>query len=94
MSPSSQDHFGTEHHRLLRTICSRWWRRSISPFLRWPNVSDYQPLVQTFYEDRNFEIAWTRDGKPTAAATGFIQAFADAGRKGLNPGGLRQLALG
>lgn len=54
-------------------------------FLRWPNVSDYQPLVQTFYEDRNYEIAWTRDGKPTAAATGFIKAFADASRKGLNP---------
>jgi len=54
-------------------------------FLRWPNVSDYQPLVQTFYEDRNYEIAWTREGKPTAATIGFIQAFNDAGAKGLNP---------
>src|SRR5690349_16910827 len=54
-------------------------------FLRWPNVSDYQPLVQTFYEDRNYEIAWTRDGKPTPATLGFIQAFASAGFRGLNP---------
>ena len=38
--------------------------------LRWPDVSDYQPLIQTFYEDRNYEIAWTRDGKPTPPAKG------------------------
>ncbi|WP_263367180.1 L,D-transpeptidase family protein [Edaphobacter bradus] len=54
-------------------------------FLRWPNISDYQPLVKTFYDDRNYEIAWTRDGKPTAAALGFIRAFADADAKGLSP---------
>ncbi|RZU41656.1 L,D-transpeptidase family protein [Edaphobacter modestus] len=54
-------------------------------FLRWPNVSDYQPLIKSFYDDRNNEIAWTRDGKPTPAARGFIQAFADAASKGLSP---------
>jgi L,D-transpeptidase YcbB len=54
-------------------------------FLRWPDVSDYQPLIQTFYDDRNYEIAWTRDGKPTPAAQGFIEAFASAAAKGLNP---------
>ena len=53
--------------------------------LKWPNYSDYQPYVQTFYDDRNFELAWTRDGKPTAPAVAFIQAFAAAGAKGLNP---------
>jgi len=53
--------------------------------LKWPNFSDYQNAVQTFYADRNFELAWTRDGKPTAAATGFLQAFSNAGAKGLNP---------
>ena len=47
-------------------------------FLRWPNISDYQPLLKTFYDDRNYEIAWTRDGKPTPAAQGFIKAFVDA----------------
>lgn len=54
-------------------------------FLRWPNISDYQSAVKTFYDDRNYEIAWTRDGKPSPASRGFIQAFAEAGAKGLNP---------
>jgi murein L,D-transpeptidase YcbB/YkuD len=55
------------------------------PILRWPDFSDYQPAVNTFYDDRNFEIAWLRDGKPTAQTTAFIQAFTDAANKGLNP---------
>jgi len=55
------------------------------PNLRWPNFSDYQPLVATFYDDRNYEVAWTRDGVPTASATAFITAFRDAAAKGLIP---------
>ena len=55
------------------------------PSLRWPNYSDYQPAVTTFYDDRNYEIAWLRDLKPTAQATAFIQDFRDSGAKGLNP---------
>ena len=53
--------------------------------LRWPNYSDYLKAVQTFYDDRNYEIAWTRDLKPTAQANAFIQAFEDAEAKGLHP---------
>jgi murein L,D-transpeptidase YcbB/YkuD len=55
------------------------------PVLRWPNYSDYQPAVITFYDDRNYEIAWLRDLKPTASASAFIHAFQDAASKGLNP---------
>ena len=55
------------------------------PFLKLPDVGSYQPLVQTFYDDRNSEIAWTRDGKPTAEAKAFTKAFQDAAKKGLNP---------
>lgn len=55
------------------------------PFLRWPNFSDYAPAVATFYDDRNYEVAWTRDGKPTATALAFIDQFDDAAAKGLNP---------
>src|SRR5882757_4324321 len=55
------------------------------PSLRWPNFSDYQAYVTQFYNDRNFEVAWTRDGKPTAAALGFMQAFKTADAKGLIP---------
>ncbi|MDE1176829.1 MAG: L,D-transpeptidase family protein [Edaphobacter sp.] len=55
------------------------------PFLRWPDITDYQPLVKTFYDDRNDEIAWTRDGNPTPAAMGFMTAFAQAELHGLHP---------
>jgi L,D-transpeptidase YcbB len=55
------------------------------PNLRWPNFSDYEPIVTTFYDDRNYEVAWTRDGAPTATATAFIQQFHDAAVKGLIP---------
>jgi murein L,D-transpeptidase YcbB/YkuD len=55
------------------------------PSLKWPNFSDYQGFVTQFYNDRNYELAWSRDGKPTAAAKAFMQAFQDAGLKGLNP---------
>jgi murein L,D-transpeptidase YcbB/YkuD len=55
------------------------------PMLKWPDYSDYQPAVQTFYDDRNNEVAWTRDGKPTGTARAFVEAFNDAAAKGLNP---------
>jgi murein L,D-transpeptidase YcbB/YkuD len=54
-------------------------------FLRWPNITDYQPLVKTFYDDRNYEIAWSCDGNPTPAAMGFMKAFAQADLHGLRP---------
>ncbi len=44
-----------------------------------------QPTVQQFYNDRNWEVAWTRDGKPTATAKALIQLFAEADKKGLRP---------
>jgi murein L,D-transpeptidase YcbB/YkuD len=55
------------------------------PNLRWPNFSDYESYVQTFYDDRNFEVAWTRDGVPTASANAFLQQFSNAAEKGLIP---------
>ena len=55
------------------------------PNLRWPNFSDYQTIVSTFYDDRNYEVAWTRDGAPTATATAFIKQFQGAAAKGLIP---------
>jgi murein L,D-transpeptidase YcbB/YkuD len=55
------------------------------PNLRWPNFSDYEQIISTFYDDRNYEVAWTRDGAPTATATAFIQQFQHADEKGLIP---------
>jgi murein L,D-transpeptidase YcbB/YkuD len=53
--------------------------------LKWSDYSDYQPQVQQFYEDRNYELAWVRDGKPTDTTTALIALFADAAKKGLKP---------
>ena len=53
--------------------------------LHWPDYSDYQGAVKTFYDDRDYELAWLRDLKPTATAAAFIAAFQSAGAKGLNP---------
>jgi murein L,D-transpeptidase YcbB/YkuD len=58
---------------------------STLPGLRWPNYADDLGNVQTFYNDRNNELAWTRDGKPTNAAMALLQLFEDAETKGLNP---------
>ena len=55
------------------------------PNLRWPNFSDYAPAVKAFYESRDYAVAWTQDGVPTAAAKGFIDAFQHADAKGLFP---------
>jgi len=52
--------------------------------LRWPNYSDYQSAVTTFYDDRDYQLAWLRDLKPTPETTAFIAAFQSAGAKGLN----------
>ncbi len=53
--------------------------------LRWPDYSAEQPAVQKFYADRDLELAWTRDGRPTPAALVMLQQFKDAAGKGLNP---------
>jgi L,D-transpeptidase YcbB len=55
------------------------------PILRWPNDSEYQAALTAFYDDRNDELAWLRDLKPSAQTTAFLDAFAQAGAKGLNP---------
>jgi murein L,D-transpeptidase YcbB/YkuD len=53
--------------------------------LHWPDYTQLQPQVQQFYDDRSSELAWTRDLKPTDAATQLIALFGDAAKKGLNP---------
>ncbi len=53
--------------------------------LKWSDYSNVQPQVQQFYDDRNYELAWTRDGKPTDQATALITMFEGAAAKGLKP---------
>jgi murein L,D-transpeptidase YcbB/YkuD len=53
--------------------------------MRWPDYTDFQPQVQQFYDGRNFELAWTRDEKPTDSANALMQLFSNAAQKGLVP---------
>ncbi len=53
--------------------------------LKWSNISDDQPSVEKFYDDRNWQLAWTRDGKPTPQCTAMIALFNNAQLKGLVP---------
>jgi murein L,D-transpeptidase YcbB/YkuD len=53
--------------------------------LRWPNYPEFQPQVDQFYDGRNYELAWTRDGKPTESAEALMQLFINAAQKGLVP---------
>jgi murein L,D-transpeptidase YcbB/YkuD len=55
------------------------------PILRWPNYAQVQPAVRQFYTDRNDELAWSRDLKPTVSTKILIQLFEDAAKKGLDP---------
>ena len=54
--------------------------------MHWPNFADYESLVQTFYDDRNFEVAWVEEnGHASKQAAAFIKAFQEADLKGLAP---------
>lgn len=57
--------------------------------LHHPDFADYETPVQTFYDDRNFEVAWVDEKsgtlQPSPQAAAFIQAFTDAQKKGLSP---------
>jgi murein L,D-transpeptidase YcbB/YkuD len=51
--------------------------------LKWSNYSDYQPQVKQFYDAREYALAWTTDGVPTAQADTLIEDFTNAAQKGL-----------
>jgi murein L,D-transpeptidase YcbB/YkuD len=53
--------------------------------MRWPDFSDYKVLVDGFYAPAGYAPAWTKGGQPSAAALALIQAFRDAGKRGLEP---------
>jgi murein L,D-transpeptidase YcbB/YkuD len=53
--------------------------------LRWANYSDFQPQIEQFYDGRNYELAWSRNGLPTESANALMQVFAKAAEKGLVP---------
>lgn len=86
-SAPNSDAYSNELHQLVqkKSLPAEKVDTAKLPNLRWPNFSDYEPILTTFYSDRNYEVAWTRDGKLTSTASAFIQQFRDAGAKGLIP---------
>ena len=54
------------------------------PDLRWPDFSDFQPDVKTFYEASEYSPVWSRAGKLTHQAEILIAVLSDAGEKGLD----------
>ncbi|GAA3754552.1 L,D-transpeptidase family protein [Terriglobus aquaticus] len=53
--------------------------------LKWPDYSDVQAAVSGFYDSRDYTLAWSKDGKPTAQANELMQAFSNARKRGLEP---------
>ncbi len=53
--------------------------------LKWPDYSDLQPAVNSFYDNRQFTLAWSKDGRPTTEASALLQAFSNARQRGLDP---------
>ena len=53
--------------------------------LKYPDFTDLQPQVANFYNNRQFDLAWVRNGKPTSQADGMLQEFSNAAKRGLRP---------
>jgi len=52
--------------------------------LQWQNFSDYQKYVKEFYDAGNYQLVWTRGGKPTPQALEMIAILRNAAEKGLD----------
>ncbi len=53
--------------------------------LRWPDFDDFHGQVGAFYEAGGYAPVWTSGGRPTPQALAIIDAFKQAGVKGLDP---------
>ncbi len=53
--------------------------------LQWPDFSDQATSTKEFYDQAGHRLQWSRDGKPTDAATQMIAVLRDAQKKGLDP---------
>src|ERR1700723_218755 len=54
------------------------------PEMRWPNFSDYIPLVQEFYTSYGNAMPWVRGTQPTPQAQQVIDLLLKADQKGLS----------
>lgn len=53
--------------------------------LKYPDFSDIQPAIASFYDSRNFTLAWSDKGKPTTQASAMMEEFSNARQRGLEP---------
>ncbi len=54
-------------------------------FLRWGEVGDVQGALSAFYNQREMQLAWSKDGRPTSQSRAMMEAFTHADEKGLRP---------
>jgi murein L,D-transpeptidase YcbB/YkuD len=52
--------------------------------LRWPDFSDYDKLVQKFYDSYGYSLVWVRGMQPTGQAQQVIALLLEAEQKGLS----------
>ena len=55
------------------------------PLLHFPDFSNLQPSIASFYDNRDYTLAWSKDGKPTKQASAMMEAFSNARQRGLEP---------
>ena len=53
--------------------------------LKYPDFTDLQPQVASFYDGRQYDLAWVKNGKPTSQADAMLQEISNATRRGLRP---------
>ncbi len=53
--------------------------------LKYPDFSAIQPQIANFYDTRDFDLAWVKNGKPTKQADAMLQEFSNASKRGLRP---------
>jgi L,D-transpeptidase YcbB len=74
------EHLTAANEQELRAIVNR----SRLEKLQWPDFSDYGKWVKEFYEAGNYQLEWSRSGKPTAPALAVIGILKEAEKKGLD----------
>lgn len=53
--------------------------------LKYPDFTPLQADVSNFYNGRDFDLAWSKSGKPTSEATAMMEEFSNAAKRGLRP---------
>ncbi len=53
--------------------------------LGYPDFTAIQPQVANFYDTRDFDLAWVKNGKPTKQANAMLEEFSNAAKRGLRP---------